>query len=136
MVTNTARIAVETNGERVACKPGRANPRHPGSSPIWAIKGIDQAYAEDQEQACYRAEALAWDSNACRQIEQNGEPVDRQRKSDGHHVPVPPHAPADHSKAKFLESSSALGEWSNDQSGDERPKRPEQPERHKPQVIT
>src|SRR5829696_7217485 len=80
----------------------------------WAIKRIDQTYAEDQQPARYRGETLARDIHACRKIEQHSEPVDRQRKSDGHHVPVPSHPPADDSKAKFLESGSASGEWSND----------------------
>src|SRR5918993_752914 len=39
-VMSTARIRVVTSGERLVCKPGRANPRQPGSSPIGPSRGL------------------------------------------------------------------------------------------------
>src|SRR5215216_7032027 len=38
--TSGARIMVDTSGERLACKPGRARPRQPGSSPIGPFRGL------------------------------------------------------------------------------------------------
>src|ERR671916_2547511 len=39
-VTSTPRMRVDTSGERVACNPGRANPRQPGSSPSAPSPGL------------------------------------------------------------------------------------------------
>src|SRR5918994_357015 len=45
-VMSTARIRVVTSGERLVCKPGRADPRQPGSSPIGPASPVNPRAAK------------------------------------------------------------------------------------------
>ena len=104
--------------------------------PTATIQRIDQAHAKNQQPARDRGEALPRDAYPDLLIDQHGEAMYRQWKSNGDQVPIPAHTPADHSQAEIFQSGAASRERSDDDGGQERPKRSDDPNGTKLQVIT
>src|SRR5215213_6736540 len=96
-----------------------------------SVRGVDHAHGEHREEGGKGGERQRREARPGREVEPYDGQVDRKRKSYGHHVPVPPHAPADHPQAEHLEPRNSLAYRDHDEGCDQRRVRPESPERQR-----
>src|SRR5215218_336174 len=89
------------------------------------IRGVDQAHREHYEEGGQGVEGQRRDARPGCDVEPRSDQVDTKRESYGHHVPVPPHAPADYPGAELAQPREALGDGDHDEGGQERPGRQE-----------
>ena len=119
-VTSTAMMAVAANGDRVACSPGWAKPRQPGSSPSGPPSGftMDIANASGTPyQGCIWSSAGAGAPSVT--VSALGARDCTQGDGDRGEAPVPAHAPVQDAAGQSTQPRPAVRHRDHHQHGQE-----------------